>query len=162
MNLVEAIAADADADDRWTPQWLFDRLNLVHRFTLDAAASFENAKCAHFFSRDDDGLTKSWRDQIVWVNPPFSDLSAWVAYARHQVNENGCPKVVMILPANRTEQPWWHEHIEPYRDNCRGGVRVRFLPKRVNFGKSGDPEGKKYKSNVMFGICVVVFTPEGA
>ena len=43
-----------------TPQDFFDHLNWKYHFTLDAAATSENAKCARFFSRKDDGISKNW------------------------------------------------------------------------------------------------------
>ena len=43
-----------------TPQELFDGLNAVYHFTLDAAATAENAKCKRFFTREQDGLSKNW------------------------------------------------------------------------------------------------------
>lgn len=43
-----------------TPQDFFDRLDWKYHFTLDAAATAENAKCARFFTAEDNGLTKNW------------------------------------------------------------------------------------------------------
>lgn len=43
-----------------TPQDFFDRLDWKYHFTLDAAATAENAKCARFFTAEDDGLSKNW------------------------------------------------------------------------------------------------------
>lgn len=40
-----------------TPQDFFDRLDWKYHFTLDAAATAENAKCAKFFTAEDDGLS---------------------------------------------------------------------------------------------------------
>lgn len=47
-------------DDRRTPRALFDPLNAVHRFTLDAAASDDNHLCDAYFTRHTDGLLRSW------------------------------------------------------------------------------------------------------
>lgn len=43
-----------------TPQAFFDRLNWKYHFTLDAAATADNAKCSRFFTKDDDGISKNW------------------------------------------------------------------------------------------------------
>ena len=47
--------------DQWaTPQDFFDKLNDEFHFTLDAAASPDNAKCANYFTEEQDGLVQSW------------------------------------------------------------------------------------------------------
>jgi site-specific DNA-methyltransferase (adenine-specific) len=43
-----------------TPQKLFDELDAEFHFTLDAAASDENHKCARYFTQKDDGLRQNW------------------------------------------------------------------------------------------------------
>ena len=47
-------------EDWETPQDFFDKLNEEFHFTLDAAALLENAKCANYFAKEQDGLAKSW------------------------------------------------------------------------------------------------------
>lgn len=56
-----------------TPQWVVDDAARViaRRFTLDAAATAENAKCQRFFTREQDSLSLDWSG-VVWLNPPFS------------------------------------------------------------------------------------------
>lgn len=134
-------ALDA-VDDRRTPRSLFDPLHRRHRFTLDAAASASNAMLPRFWTIEEDALSRSWAVEMCWVNPPFSNLPGWVAKASHEV-AHGCLGVVMLLPADRTEQPFWHEFIEPYRD--RGlGVSTTFIRKRVKFALPvGHPAGDK-------------------
>lgn len=43
-----------------TPQKLFDELDAEFHFTLDAAASDDNHKCARYFTQSDDGLRQNW------------------------------------------------------------------------------------------------------
>ena len=119
-------------DDRRTPRELFDPLHAEHRFTLDAAASADNALLPKFFDMKADGLRQSWAGEMVWCNPPFSNIGEWVEKASSEVRA-GCLGVVMLLPADRTEQAWWQDFIEPVRD--RGlGVTTMFIRKRVKFG----------------------------
>ena len=48
-------------EEKWaTPQDFFDKLNDEFNFTLDAAASPDNAKCANYFTEEQDGLVQSW------------------------------------------------------------------------------------------------------
>lgn len=122
-----------DVDDRRTPRELFAALHARYGFTLDAAASADNTLLPRFYHARADGLTHSWADEIVWCNPPYSDVSAWVWKALDEVRCGGCLGVVLLLPADRTEQAWWQDMVEPVRD--RGlGVTTEFLRKRVKFG----------------------------
>lgn len=139
-------------DERITPDWLFDEINREHGFTLDAAASAGNAKCARYYDLASDGLVQPWAPLRVWCNPPYSNLGGWLAkaWAEHHA---GCPVIVMLLPANRTEQRWWQEHIEPFRDG-RGPLSTRFIARRFNFGLPDNPQGR-FHSSPPFG-CVLV------
>ncbi len=150
--------ASDTVDERITPQWLFDELNAQYGFTLDAAANASNTKCAKFFDLGTDGLSQSWQGEAVWCNPPYSDIPGWVEKAWAEINRGNC-FVAMLLPANRTEQKWWQELVEPHRDQPSGWVRVRFLPKRINFGVPGN-EGAKFNSSPPFGICVLTMASQ--
>lgn len=143
-------------DERITPAWLFDAYNERFGFTLDAAANAANAKTHEFFDLASDGLSRSWAPHRVWCNPPYSNLGAWVTKA-HEAIAEGCPVVVMLLPANRTEQVWWQEHIEPFRDRPGSLVRTEFLRRRFNFGLPGNEEGK-FHSSPPFGCVAVIFS----
>ena len=50
-----------------TPQKLFDELDAEFHFTLDAAASDENHKCARYFTQSDDGLRQNWEGETVFI-----------------------------------------------------------------------------------------------
>lgn len=149
--------ASETVDERITPPSLYQPLHLEHGFTLDVAASPHNAKCPRYFTRELDGLMQSWAEEVVWCNPPYSNLRSWVEKALLET-KMGCPKVVMLLPANRCEQPFWQELIEPLRD--RGlGVSTRFLRGRLNFGTPSNPLGS-YLSSPPFGLVLVTFTAQ--
>lgn len=69
--------------DNWaTPQDFYDKLNQEFHFTLDPCANAANAKCAKFYTKEDDGLTKSWDNEIVFCNPPYGrEIGKWVEKA---------------------------------------------------------------------------------
>ena len=92
--------------DLWsTPQWLFDKLDSVFHFTLDACATAENAKCEIFYSPEQDGLAQEWSGN-VWCNPPYGrQIGKWVQKAF----ESTANIVVMLLPA-RTDTRWFHNY----------------------------------------------------
>lgn len=144
-------------DSRETPQWLFDQLNAEFHFTIDVAAAAKNAKCKRFRDERHSGLSADWTGEAVWCNPPFSDIEPWVRKAW----ASRANVVVMIVPANRTEQPWWQELIEPKRDD-RGSwlvndfprLTTRFLPKRIHFPSPGDKTGKGHPG---FGCVLLIW-----
>lgn len=130
--------------DLWeTPQDLFDRLNAEFGFTLDVCALPENAKCKHFYTPEQDGLSQPW-EGVCWCNPPYGRcVGLWVKRAL-KASYNG-NTVVMLLPA-RTDTRWFHEYI--YN---RVNVEIRFLKGRLRF--SGNKTGAPFPS------IVVIFRP---
>ena len=79
MRLFETPQIEYTSDDYYTPKWIFDTLGLV--FDLDVAAPPNGAPfvpCKQFYTQAQDGLTSEWFGS-VWMNPPFSAPSKWVA-----------------------------------------------------------------------------------
>ncbi len=155
-------------DDRRTPRDFFDPLHAHYEFTIDAAASADNVLLPRFWTRADDALRKDWTGERVWCNPPYSNIPGWVEKASKE-RARGCPLSVLLLPADRTEQPFWHEFIEPWRD-AGMGVTTKFVRKRIKFGlppehpdaDKGLAQGKKgggYRYPP-FGCVLVIFTPD--
>lgn len=70
-------------DMTWgTPQDFFDKLNQEFHFTLDPCATKETAKCLKYYTKEDDGLSKSWDNEIVFCNPPYGrEIGKWVEKA---------------------------------------------------------------------------------
>ncbi len=69
--------------DWGTPLDLFRTLDAEFRFTLDAAANDQNAKCERYFTPEIDGLRQSWKTEgAVWCNPPYGrEVGRWVKKA---------------------------------------------------------------------------------
>ena len=114
-------------EEKWaTPQDFFDKLNDEFHFTLDAAASPDNAKCANYFTEEQDGLVQSWGGHTVWCNPPYCRKTGlWVKKAYEEHQRTGCT-VVMLLPS-RTDVRWFHDYI-------LGKAEIRFIKGRLKFG----------------------------
>lgn len=175
---VQKRGVDDEVDDRETPASVFGPLDVEFGFTLDVAAARHNAKCKRYFAREPcppeearqpslfprvwtgdidalayDGLIQVWdAPEIIWANPPFSGLYPWVQKAHLSA-----ATVVMLLPANRTEQPWWQEFIEPYRDQGACLPRTRFLGGRRSFLSAGETIGNSTSKNPPFGIVIVIW-----
>ena len=71
----------AQTDEWTTPQWIFDALHNEFAFTLDPCSDGTNAKCARFFTAQDNPLNRDWGTETVFVNPPYSECKAWMRKA---------------------------------------------------------------------------------
>ena len=132
----------SSTSDLWeTPQEFFNALDAEFHFNLDVCALPENAKCARYYTPEQDGLSQPWTG-VVWCNPPYGrKIGEWVrrGFFASVVGTT----VVMLLPA-RTDTRWFHEYIY-------GKAEVRFLRGRLKFGGA--------KNSAPFPSMVVVFRP---
>lgn len=150
--------AKASVDDRGTTPEVFEPLHARFRFTIDVAATPENATLSRFYTAADNGLEQSWAGERVWCNPPYSNIEPWVEKADYSTHGDfpwrRAALVVMLLPANRTEQGWWQRWIEPRRRD--GSLTVEFLPGRMRFIV---PPAETVKPNDRppFGCCLVIW-----
>jgi len=146
-------------DDWATPQALFDKLDAEFHFTLDVRALPVNAKCARYFSPEQNGLAQSWSGECCWMNPPYGKtIGEWLGRAyrlslSHPVVSEGAgwschvtnKGVVVALVPTRTNAPWWHEYVMK-------AAEIRFIRKKVSF--VGDKNGVAFT-----GHALVVFRP---
>lgn len=114
-------------DDWATPRAFFDKLDAIHNFDLDVAASSRNRMTEDYFGLDHeqdwrrDGLKADWYGH-VWCNPPYGrGIKDWVLKASQHYD-----LVVMLLPA-RTDTKWFHELVLP-------NAEVTFVKGRIKFG----------------------------
>ena len=125
-----------------TPQELFDRLDKQWEFTLDPCATPENAKCDRFFTTEQDGLSRPWKCDCVFMNPPYGrHIGKWVRKAYFEAQQGAT--VVCLLPS-RTDTKWFHEY-------CLRGD-IEFLKGRLYFNDG--------KGRAPFPSMIVVFTEE--
>lgn len=119
--------------DEWaTPRLFYEELNEEFNFTLDPCCTKENHKCEKYYTKEDDGLTKSWKNERVFMNPPYGkEIIKWVKKA-YSENKEGT-LIVCLLPA-RTDTKWFHEFI--YKKH-----EIRFIKGRLKFndGKQSAP-----------------------
>lgn len=114
-----------------TPKTLFDKLNVEFNFECDLAASEENALCAKYYTKNDDGLKQVWSG-VCWLNPPYGDKSSrmvdWIKKAYNDTLENENLTVVMLIPA-RTNTRWFHQY-------CMKSAELKFICGRPKFGNA--------------------------
>lgn len=86
-----------------TPRWLFCALDREFGFTLDPCATHDNAKCAKHYTREDDGLRQSWRDEIVFMNSPYGrEIAKWMAKAHYAaMHERATVKLAVPFKVER-------------------------------------------------------------
>jgi hypothetical protein len=101
-----------DRDDWGVDKKIFDLLQskLGEKFTLDAFASTENAKCCKFFSKfwclNSSGVNSfsfDWSSEFVWLVPPIKLVTKALRHAQF-CNTSG----VLIVPAWRSAAFWPH------------------------------------------------------
>lgn len=82
----------------------------------------------------EDGLKTCWHlKRAVYINPPYSDLTPWLAKAVEE-SRQGCT-VMALLPA-RTSPFWFHKYCMKARLIywvC-GGIKFKGYPRRSPFG----------------------------
>lgn len=128
-----------------TPPDLFERLNIEFGFTLDPCAQVATAKCTKYYTEKQDGLSRSWKGEIVFMNPPYGrEIYAWTRKARE---ESRACVVVGLLPAS-SDLKWWHEDI------VGRASEIRFIRGRVRFLTGG-----LYRASGFFASVVVVWKP---
>jgi phage N-6-adenine-methyltransferase len=139
VRFTAALGPSARQDWR-TPPDFFQRLNAEFRFTIDAAASFENRLVDRFWSESDSGLVHSWNGERVWCNPPYGrNIGDWTA----QAAKREADVAVLLLPA-RSDTRWWHRDVE-------GIATVRRLAGRLKF--SG------HEFNAPFPSVIAIYPP---
>lgn len=133
----------SSASGEWsTPPDVFAALDAEFGFTLDPCATPDNAKCARYFTRGDDGLAQSWTGERVFMNPPYGRvIGGWMRKAYEE--SRGGALVVCLIPA-RTDTAWWHDYVIPYGE-------TRFIRGRLKFGGAAN--------SAPFPSAIVVFRP---
>lgn len=142
MNNTMSVMSSSN-DMTWaTQQEWFDYLNLEFKFTLDPCCSKNTAKCKKFYTEEDDGLSKSWENERVFMNPPYGrHISEWMAKALSEARDNGA-LVVCFVPA-RVDTQWWHN------------FAVKASDIRFPIGRVKNPDGVSWP----FPVGIVIFRP---
>lgn len=134
-----------------TPDEVYLPLDAEFGFTLDPCATPESAKCARYFTEEQDGLAQDWCEAAVggWVfmNCPYgAEIYPWTKKARETAAAG--TGVVGLLPAS-TDLAWWH-------DDVVGHAEVRYIRGRVRFLTDGP-----YRASGFFPSVIVIWRPIG-
>jgi len=129
--VINAGMMSSEKDDWETPQGLYDRLDSIYHFEIDAAADVFNAKAEIFFTKKyNNGLEQDW-NRPTFCNPPYGrEVKYWIQKGCLEAEKWGVP-VVMLLAA-RTDTIAFHTYIMGRADF------VYFIKGRIKFvGASG-------------------------
>lgn len=108
-----------------TPADFFAELDREFRFELDPCATVDNAKCAQFYTKEQDGLAQDWGGRRVFCNPPYGrEIARWVRKCYEESRKGAL--VVMLIPA-RTDTAYFHDYI------YHKAKEVRFIRGRLHF-----------------------------
>lgn len=146
MSLITSMVSSKS--NEWaTPKRLYKYLNEHFcNFTLDPCSTHENKKCEKHYTIEDDGLTKSWAGERVFVNPPYGGHTRkWIQKAIDETRKGKCDLVVMLIVSS-TDRSYWHDLI------CKEANEIWFLRGRCKFNES--------KSTAPFASAIVIFKPD--
>ena len=136
----------SNTNEWYTPKYLFDELNNEFNFNLDPCCTKNSAKCEKYYTKNEDGLSQSWKGHIVFMNPPYGrEIKEWIKKAHDEFFKNNTT-VVCLIPA-RTDTSYWHEYI------FNKATDIRFLKGRIKFE---DVNGKS-ENSAPFPSAIVVF-----
>jgi phage N-6-adenine-methyltransferase len=127
-----------------TPKDWFAMLDREFNFTLDVAASKENALCDNYFTEEDNALEQDWGFHTVWCSAVWTDPECyeWVKKGYYAARDGAT--VVMLLPV-RTHEKWWHEFVLEAES-------IRFLTGKLHF-----PVPKGMMTYHVEEHCLVIF-----
>jgi phage N-6-adenine-methyltransferase len=139
--------------DRWeTHPETFAEYDAEFCFTLDVCAEPHNAKCPRYFSPEQNGLLQDWGTATCWMNPPYSQMDAWMEKAYRSAGR-GALVVCLVVP--RTDTDWWHDWVV-------GKVaEIRYRKRRERFLLPPNADGVKVRPrhSATFPSIVVIYRP---
>lgn len=111
-----------------TPPYVLDpvRAALGGEIGLDPCTEPDNPTGAQvFYTADDDGLSRVWWEQSIYINPPYGEARGeWVTLAQGAALRGS--KVVMLIPA--------HTDTRIFQSAIRSATSMVLIKGRVKFG----------------------------
>ncbi|PHS59318.1 MAG: phage N-6-adenine-methyltransferase [Alteromonas sp.] len=140
------------SNDLWsTPPEVFNALDMEFGFGFDVCAEDETAKCAEYWTIDQNALVQDWGiagsmfgagyASYLWCNPPYSKILPWVVKAiEAQAAGRGTVMLVMCDPSVK-----WFSLAAQYASE------IRFVTEgRLAFLKNGKPQSGNNKGSAIF------------
>lgn len=144
---------EGEGDKRQTPISAFNRIQELIRIPIvhDVCAEYHTAKCASFWTEEDDAFSKDWLEPLtgfslpaaLWCNMPYSNPEPWIQRCHETAQRGG---IVIALPADDRSTGWYRNWIEDK-------AQIVYVPdKRISFEDGdGEPQNGNPKGSV---VCV--------
>lgn len=143
MALIKQMVS-SKTNEWYTPHAFYNYLDSIYNFTLDPCATDDNHKCDKYYTIKDDGLSKSWAGETVFMNPPYGGHTRdWLEKAEGE-RHNGTTTVCLIVSS--TDRTYWHDVIAKNADE------IWLMRGRVKFGGQ--------KTTAPFASAIVIFRPD--
>jgi len=99
----------------------------IDEFTIDLAASVDNAQAKQYITEEQNSLSVDWTVATHagwgWLNPPYDNIAPWAEKCAKHGREHA--NIALLVPAS-VGSNW-------YRDFVHRQASVLFLNKRVQF-----------------------------
>jgi phage N-6-adenine-methyltransferase len=110
-----------------TPKWLFNSLDEIFDFTVDACASKNNHLCPVYWTAQNDARLQDWSKHRVFINPPFKQANKFV----HKCPEAKCACMVLFCTSGCSN--YFHTFTPDYVVFRRG--KILFVPPSPNISQ---------------------------
>lgn len=132
------------------PEYIVAARKVLGEIELDpASSSVANriVKAKKFYSKSDDGLTKTWKGK-TWLNPPYVGglIHQFVSKFVEHISSGDIPEGI-VLVNNATETDWFSELVSVASVVVFPRGRVRFLDPRGNPGTPLQGQAVVYAGN---------------
>ncbi len=108
MRAKHQIHTSSKSSEWETPPSIFKLWDEQYHFTIDVCATPENTLLSRFWTITDNALSKNWKHEICWMNPPYGREIGKFMQKAYQESLMGA--VVVCLVPSRTDTRWWHEY----------------------------------------------------
>jgi len=130
-----------------TPWYFYEYFNEIFGFTRDCCADEINHKHEKYWTKKDNALAQSWKDEIIWCNPPFGQIAPFAEKALEELQKHGTT-TVMITP-NYSGTFYFRDYLNK--------AQIWFITGRIRFQLPGSYELAGENPNYM---VIIIFSPE--
>jgi hypothetical protein len=150
---------NTDLKDVWqTPSSITE---MIGEIDLDPCAGVDTSigETNYSLENGEDGLEEDWFGR-VFVNPPFSNKSAFLQKAIDEVENTDC--IFVLTPDSTDVKSWWHTYIAAEADYIWFSEgRVSYIVPHSHADEFDKYEGGEQANSPTFGTAISVFGEPG-